>query len=143
MKENEGTFEQAVATEYSRLLHSIASGAAREIGAPPDSVTLSKDDEQARWEYRNPQVAGPGQLDQVADMVAAGIVAKYAESGQPLPDPETFTRLVAAQVSRVHTGGQRRELISRGYPDPDAQVKRAEGFSKRGQGQPPMIEEGG
>lgn len=125
-----GSFEEAVAREYDRQLHLVASGAARELGAPPDSVTLSKDDEQSRWEYRSPDIT-PEQLPTIADTVLVGILQKYQQGNQPMPDPETLTRMVAAQVNRVLTKGMRREMVSRGAPDPASQVSKAQGYARR------------
>lgn len=124
------SFQELVAREYDRLLHTVASGAAKEQGSLPDSHDLTKDDEAVRWEHRNPKIKAE-QLPMVADQIALGIVQKYTEAGKPLPDQQTMTRLVAAQVNRVWTEGQRRELVSRGFPQPKSQVDRAKGLARR------------
>lgn len=129
------SFEKAVSQEYDRLLHTVAQGAATEIGNLPDSVIPSRDDEQARWDFRHPD-ATPEVLQQAADEIATRLAQQFQEQGQPMPDPEAFTRLIAAQVSRVHTGGMRREVLSRGTPMPKDQVAKAQGFLKRDERQP-------
>jgi hypothetical protein len=131
-KEGRGSFEEAVAREYDRMLRAIATGAATELGNRPDTVTLSPDDEEARWNYhyRNPEVT-PEQLPVIATEIMTRITQSYQQAQKPLPDPEKLTLLVAAQVTRVQTKGMRRELVSRGYPEPKSQVDRAKSLARK------------
>lgn len=126
----EELFQRQVAREYDRLLHTVASGAAQEMGDPDDSVQLDKDDEAGRWNYRDPKIT-PDALPTLAQQALAEIQQQHQQKGKELPDPQQLTLLVAAKLTRIQTGGLRRELVSRGYPSPADQLKRAQTLARR------------
>lgn len=134
------SLQQAVAREYVTRMHTLAKAAAAESGPAPESVTLSREDEDARWNHRRADIA-PEQMPQVALAVAQGLMQKLQEAGQPLPPREQFERIVASQVTRIVTDGMRREVTSRGFPKSEEQVARAKALRKRNE-QPaePMAE---
>lgn len=131
----EGTIQQAVAHEYDSLLHRVAQGAAKEVGDIPGGEKLSAADEDERWSYRNPALT-VDQLPMIASELAQRIAASYQQAQKPLPDPQTMTNLVASQITRIWTNGYRRELVSRGFPLPEEQVRRAESLRRRNEKRP-------